>query len=246
VDQHQGDFTMKKFISLVLLFNLVFMLTMQEILTARPQKKQKYTLAVLNFGVEDSDLTEADSRLITLRFSEELGKVNIFYTLPQEAVEKVLLDHQIDLFNCAAIECGVQASGVLGTQLIVVGNIKQTEGAYVVKAQMVHTHSREIVQTLSEDFQGDAEGLIDFMSVFARKFVGLPVAPPQAGPEAVENDVPPQPLSKPGGFNWKYLGLGLLIAGGVSTGVYFLQRGSDNRTPVETSLAPLDGPPSFP
>ncbi|MCH8020154.1 hypothetical protein IH785_09845, partial [candidate division KSB1 bacterium] len=51
-----------------------------------------------------------------------------------------------------------------------------------------------------------------------------------------------------GGFKWAYVGIGLLVAGGVGAGVLLAQKGSDDSGGTTTTGNPtqLPGPPTFP
>ena len=52
-----------------------------------------------------------------------------------------------------------------------------------------------------------------------------------------------------GGFKWAYVGIGLLVAGGVGAGVLLVQKGSnDGGSGGTTTVNPsqLPGPPTFP
>lgn len=236
---------MRKAMTVLLLVCFMTTLALPDLLEAA-EKPQGYSLAVLYLDISDARMTEADSRMLTERLSQELDAVDLFYTMPQPEVEQLLLDAGINPFDCNNSQCAVRAGRAVGSRLLIVGSVSETGRYYAIQARMIHVGSGEVVKSLSEEYEGDFTGLLDYMGVFARKFVGLPVrtGKPSAGAPAIDPRSPSQPRYERsgGGLNWAHLGLGLLIAGGVGAGVYFIQKESDGTS----DAAPLDGPPSFP
>jgi hypothetical protein len=74
--------------------------------------------------------------------------------------------------GCSSTECGMQAGKLLSTQLVVNGSIRKVGPLYFVEVQMIHSNSGQVVQKVSEDFDGDFERLLNFMTPIARKLVG--------------------------------------------------------------------------
>jgi hypothetical protein len=123
---------------------------------------------------------------------------------------------------------------------------------------MIHVTSREVVRSAREEFAGEFNGLMTRMSSLARKLVGRSNGATQT--------TQPQPrLPEPdyggsyydgdnggGGFKWQYLGIGLLIAGGVGAGLLLGQDGGNGGTvtpppppPPPPPVTQLPGPPGF-
>lgn len=246
---------MKRFTSLVVLTAFFFALLSQNLLMAKPQGS-KYSLAVLNLMPSGSAISAMDARLLTSTLTDEISRTGLFYTMTQDNMEKGLLSKNIDPANCGEPRCALQAARALGVQVVVVGTITQAPEGFVVDAHLIHVTSREVVRSVREDYLGDFTVLTTRMSQLARKLVGRggATAPTTAAPPRL-----PEPDfgrgyydSNGGGFKWQYLGLGLLLAGGVGAGIYFAANGSDggnnggNPPPPPPPASQLPGPPTFP
>ena len=125
---------------------------------------------------------------------------------------------------------------------------------------MIHTGSQVVVKTVRAGVLGGFPNLKASMSYLADELMGRKRARkiersatpsrtaerPASGPEPVS-----QPSYRGGdaGFNWMYVGLGALVAGGVGFGVLLLQNGSGGDTGPGNSgpgTGQLPGPPTFP
>jgi hypothetical protein len=209
---------------------------------------------VLNLAPAGGAVTANDARLLSATLADEISKTGLFYTMTHDNMEKGLLAKNIDPANCGDARCGVQAARALGVQVVVVGAITGGLEGYVVEAHMIHVTSREVVRTAREEFAGEVSGLMTQMSSLARKLVGRGngyTQSPPAPSRVPESDYGRSYYEDGGGFKWQYLGLGLVIAGGVGAGIYFAANGSDGGGNNGGTIPPppdskLPGPPVFP
>ncbi len=238
---------------------------------------QKYSLAVLNFATASDILTDGDAQIVTEGLTEEISDAGLFYTMSQKNMERGLQKKNFDPGGCNTIDCAVEAGRALGVQLVVIGSIKESGSLSSIDAKMVHVSSREIVKSQSRDYSGDLGKVYDDLRSFARKLLGLDAArtatksqrgelvPNRSSEKDLNLDstiesepVDRRPYAEPdfkegrgGGFNWKYVGLGLLVAGGVGAGL-LLANGSDSggssggTTTPPPVLGDLPGAPTFP
>ena len=265
---------MKRMISILLLGTVMSALFVQDILLAQRSKGDKYSLGVLNLNAIGDNIPRTDVSLVSARLTEELNNTGLFHIMSHRDMERGLFNKNLDPAGCAAIECAVRAGTALGVQLVVFGTIRQNASSYAVDLQMIHISSKAVVKDYRDNIEGDLNDLYSNMRFVAQAFMGL--AQTQSKPEAKRETLPPPtqepvtetfptpekypptetyPVNEPsyesgGGFRWAYVGLGLLVAGGVGAGVLLAQKGSDstpggNGTTIVTPN-PLPGPPTFP
>jgi len=257
---------MKRTISILLLGTFVSTLFIQDILLAQRRKGDKYPLAVLNLNAIGDNIPRSDLSLISARLTEELSDTGLFHIMSQRDMERGLFSKNLDPSGCSSIECAVRAGTVLGVQLVVVGTISQNVSSYAIDLQMVHVSSKAVVKDYRDNIEGDLNDLYGNIRFVAQEFMGL--ARTQLKPGTKQETLPPpsqQPASESfptserfplneqtyetgGGFKWAYVGIGLLVAGGVGAGVLLAQKGSDDSGGTTTTGNPtqLPGPPTFP
>jgi len=251
---------MRRITALILLVVFMLPLLLQDLLQAANQEKQKYSLAVLNLAAPP--LTRTDARVVTEQLVRELRSTGLFYTMSQSSTERGLLDANIDPSNCGDLACAIRAGRALGVQLVVIGTIRQPASAYSVDIQMVHIGSRQIVKEFQDSNVPDLAGLYETMKFAAQEMVGAGSRPPQVNSERKSlsqssPQVEPETYKEPepyyyeesgGGFKWGYLGVGLLVAGGVGAALLLSNGSSDNggTSGPPSDTGDLPGPPSFP
>ncbi len=257
---------MKGTISILLLSTFMSTLFVQDILLAQRRKGDKYPLAVLNLNAIGDNIPRSDLSLISARLTDELSDTGLFHIMSQRDMERGLFSRNLDPSGCSSIECAVRGGTALGVQLVVLGTISQNVSSYAVDLQMIHVSSKAVVKDYRDNVDGDLNDLYGNMRFVAQEFMGL--ARTQSKPDNKQETLPPptqQPVTetyptterfpgdepsyeKGGGFKWAYVGIGLLIAGGVGAGVLLAQKGSDNSGGNTTTVNPnqLPGPPTFP
>ncbi len=240
---------MEKLVSALLLFAFTFTLLFQDFNRAFAQESNRYSMAVVNLLVVEGELTRTEARVFTARFTDELSQASLFHTMHQNQVEGGLLEQGLDPNGCETFDCAVRAGKALGVELVVYGIVKQTLTGFELKFEMVHVDSRQIAKSYEEHFGGTIAELMDRAPILARKLLGLPVSEPAVTQPEAEPILPEEPeayYSDPGGgFKWVYVGLGVLVAGGVSAALVLGGNGSSGPTPPPPP-GELPGAPSFP
>ena len=134
-----------------------------------------------------------------------------------------------------------------GVQPIAIGTLNQSGPIISIKLQMIHLASREIVKSLNEVFEGDVNGLMEFMPVLASKFVGQQVSESPVRTERPVSSRAELYSNRKTSIKWYLVGIGLLVAGGIGTGVYLAQKDSgSNGNTTTTPATNLPKPPNFP
>ena len=247
---------MKRCIAIILLNLFCQLLILQDVVLVHAQKREKYTLAVLNFAMSGDGYNRMEINAVSSRLTNELAQTGYFTTMSNPDMELALRGTNIDSYECAGIACGLRAGNELGVQLIVIGTIVKRPASYLVTAQLLHISSGVLVKVVEEDIPGNWIDIQAQMPIVAKKLVGESEDKPVAAAVPISSAVTTAQYSDGGGgFKWYYAGLGLLVAGGVGL---LLLNDSDSKTqtpastdddepeaPAPTPL-PLPGPPSFP
>jgi hypothetical protein len=236
---------MRKLIVILMLTLFVSFILTPEWVLARQQRGEKYSVAVLNFAATGGNITASDTRVLTGNFTEEIAGANLFFTMSQDNMERGLAAKNVDSEECGANACAIQAGRALGVQVVIFGTIAENAGVYSTKIQMLHIGSKQVVKSMQDEYVGDLSGLLGKMPSYAKRLVGRNAAQPSS------RQLPPEPTSytpsyateNGGGFKWQYVGIGLLVAGGIGAGVFLAQKGGSNGNPP---LTELPGAPDFP
>jgi len=227
--------------------------------------RAQYTLAILPLEASGR-ITADEANLLTERLVMELERTGTFIVTPQTTITTTLPNGGI---GCSTVACGVQAGKQLAVQLVVNGTVRKVGQMYFVETQMIHANSGQVVQSASEDFDGDFNQLQNLMATVARKLVGKSSAQSRevttASTESSPQEMTP---AEYGGSNAsgdtgaasgnatqyrnggnKVLIYGLVAVGavGAAVGITQLTKGSDNKNdkpPVSGNNLPT--PPSFP
>ena len=268
---------MKKVICLLLLLSFSTLLLTQNLLFAREIKVQKYSLALLPLSA-GARISEAEALRLTYELHRDLAAFQIFNTMDLARVIRSLQSGKIDAANCASVACAVEAGRILGSRLVANGEVKKVGPLYFIKVQIIHVASGQVVQSLQDEFEGDLEAFQGYMRTVAEKLIGVstpetktigtsseaePVSEPQQGAADADELVFPlqsetesttipikekHSLQKPGGGK-KWALIGLLVAGGIGTGVILSQKNSKKSSDGNGETKPLTvlpTPPTFP
>ena len=166
---------MRKIITWKLLLAFAATILLQDVIAASafsaPQERPKYTLAVLE--LEGSGrVSSADAADLTARLHEELQRAGIFQVLDKSVLKTTLASRNLSLAGCTTKECAMQTGRAAGAKLVVNGSVSKVGPMYFIQVQLVHVKSGEIVESVSEDFDGEFDALKEHMAVVARKLSG--------------------------------------------------------------------------
>lgn len=258
---------MKKKVTYLLLSAFLLTMCTQELLIARSLNlPNKYSLAVIPFSLKGRVPASA-SKELAVRMQEELRRKNLFTIMDQVQVESTLRANNILPANCSSLQCGLDAGRRLGVQLVVNGNVRMVGTTYFIDVQMIHVGSGRVVNSYQGEVDGQMSDLQAYMPMLANQLVGragqaagTPAPPSQPGqtrPESFDTGSTPgeslfeigdsnrQQESKRGGSGAKWAVIGLLVAGGAATGIYFATKGGEENPPTPPG-GQLPGQPPFP
>ncbi|MDZ7343724.1 MAG: hypothetical protein ONA90_04330 [candidate division KSB1 bacterium] len=231
--------------------------------------RAQYSLAVLPLSASGRISADEAAKLTSQLYSA-LKNTGIFIMTDQSTVEAAMVSVGLAESGCSTVECGVEAGKLLSTQLVVNGSVRQVGQMFFVEVQMIHVTSGQIVQKVSEDYDGDINGLTQVMGTsVVRKLVGTSassrstravssteptqkLSPTEYGSVSPESETmePDAPTEVKRGGSGKFLILGLVAAGAVGAGIYLAQSSGKNDTnngngPNNPSTD-LPNPPRFP
>ncbi len=148
---------------IILLLGMVF--------SAHTQEPKK-SIAVLEFqssgGLEKSEL-----QALTNRFRGIMVQTSAFEVVEREKMGEILKEQDFAVSDqCNTSECAVQIGQLLGVRFMIAGDIGKVGQMYTIDLRMVDVSSGKIVQTKSEDYRGEVEGLLGVMRTIANSFAG--------------------------------------------------------------------------
>ena len=245
-------------LELRLLLALASVLLLVETKFVQAAPAGQYSLAVLPLEATGR-ITPQEATTLTNRLVSELARTGTFTITEQGLVEATLQTAGLLGTGCSTAECGVQAGKLLATQLVVNGSVRKVGQLYFIEVQMVHSNSGQVVQRVTEDFDGDMLRLQSYMSTVAHKLVGKTNSTGNmvsaAGP-AQEINSSERSGMETGGYNPevrrsnnKLLVYGLVAVGaaGAAIGITQLTKdsGSKDKPPI-SNPTDLPNPPKFP
>jgi TolB-like protein len=233
----------------------------------------QYSLAVLSLEATGRISTE-EAAMLTDRLSTELGKTGAFNLIDRSVIESTLQSAGLSEVGCSTVDCAMQAGKALTAQLVVTGSVRKVGPMIFIETQIIHVSSGQVVQKVSEDFDGDVNRLLNHMRGIARKLVGgASPSTSSARPVSVTESSQELTTTEYAGANQDYSGdtsdttengsrdtemkrgsnklliFGLVAAGAVGAGVLISQSrnkdGGDGKDDGQNNLPDLPGPPQF-
>lgn len=236
--------------------------------TAHAGGSNQYSLVVLRLAARDLHVSETDLRLVSTKLSQEVASAGLFYTMSQTNMERGLRAQNLDpAEGCATIDCALNAGRALGVQLVIYGTLAKINTGYDIEANLVHIGTGEVVKSNTRAFTGSLSETFAGLRPFARELLGVSdtnggtaVAPfvyDEPAQDVYEPAIPvperPAPQTyrdgEGGGSKWLYVGLGVLVAGGVGVGLLLAGSDDDGGTTgpnPDPQFDILPDPPTFP
>ena len=152
-------------------------------------------IAVLE--LQGQGVTEAEARTLTDRLRSRLVNTNAFYVLEREQMDEVLNEQGFQQSGCVSDECLVEIGRLVGVEQMVGGSIGKIGQTYTLDLRIIDVTSGRIIKTVSDDYRGDADGLLGILQEAAQKIAGEEIEPKDEG-----------------GSTWYYwVGAGVVVAG---------------------------------
>jgi TolB-like protein len=183
--------------SLTTIFIFIVYLFLSPISQLEAQQTVK-RIAVLE--LQGQGVSEAEAKTLTDRLRSRLVNTNAFHVLEREQMDEVLQEQGFQQSGCVSDECLVEIGRLVGVEQMVGGSIGKIGQTYTLDLRIIDVTSGRIVKTVSDDYRGDADGLLEVLESAAQQIAGEKVKPKSSGSNS-----------------WLYwVGAGVLIAGGAA------------------------------
>jgi TolB-like protein len=202
-------------LSLIFIFSYYLVISPLSILNGQQAAKRIAVLELMGQGI-----SQAGAQTLTERLRSRLVNTKAFHVLEREQMDEVLKEQGFQQSGCVSDECLVEIGRLVGVEQMVGGSIGKIGQTYTLDLRIIDVSSGRIVKTVSHDYRGDADGLLEVLETAAREIAG----------EKVQKD---------GGTSWYYwLGAGLLLAGGA---IFLLGGDSSSKGGGGSDLPGIDG-----
>lgn len=171
---------MKTFLTM---FLLVFSLS-----TAFTQVK-KVSVAVLDFQTTGG-LTPQEVATLANRFRGILVQTQVFDVVEREKMNEVLKAQDFNLSDqCNSAECAVQVGQLLGVTQMIAGDLGKLGSTYTIDLRLIDVESGKILQSKTQDYKGEIDGMLEVMKVIANSFAGKTLTEKKGKKEKKEEKV---------------------------------------------------------
>lgn len=200
---------MKTFLTM---FLLVFSLS-----TAFTQVK-KVSVAVLDFQTTGG-LTPQEVATLANRFRGILVQTQVFDVVEREKMNEVLKAQDFNLSDqCNSAECAVQVGQLLGVTQMIAGDLGKLGSTYTIDLRLIDVESGKILQSKTQDYKGEIDGMLEVMKVIANSFAGKTLTEKKGKKEKKEEKVATEEKASGGGKGksktlWYVIG-GVAVLGG--------------------------------
>ncbi|KAB2880877.1 PEGA domain-containing protein [bacterium] len=134
---------------------------------------QKKTVGVLELK-NTGGITSNESSALTNRFRAMLVQTESFVVLERDKMNEILKEQDfISSDNCNTAECAVQIGQLLGVEKMIGGDIGKVGNTYTIDMRIVDVKTGAIEKSVSNDFKGEVDGLLNLMNEVSGVFAGI-------------------------------------------------------------------------
>ena len=138
-------------------------------LFAQPLRRQ--TLAVLDFDTRGA-ITAGEAATLTERLRSYLVHTGQFIVVERGKMTSILQEQGFQQTGCTSNECAVEVGRILNVQEMVAGAIGKIGARYTLDVRMIDVETTRILSTITKEYTGAPEGLIDLVELTAQQLVG--------------------------------------------------------------------------
>ena len=160
------------------------------------QQKAK-RIAILD--LQGEGVSKSAAKTLTDRLRSKLVNTGVFHVLEREQMDEILGEQGFQQSGCVSDECLVEIGRLVGVEQMIGGSIGKIGQTYTLDLRIIDVQSGRILKTVSDDYRGDADGLLGVLESAANKIAGK---------------APVKKKSDEGGSSWYYwVGGGVVLAG---------------------------------
>jgi len=219
---------MKKYRPPIVCFLVLFSLTS----LVYSQSSQLKSIAVLDLDTRGA-ISPTEAGTLTNRLRSMLVRTHKLNVLERGKMEEILREVGLQQAGCTSTECMVEAGKMLSVELMVGGSVGKIGRLYTVDILLIDVESSRIMKSLSRDYRGEIEGLLDLMGPIAEQLAAFvetaAVKMLNSGSLTVATDPAPADIF----LNENTLGKSPLTIDNLLPGEYRLRLVADGYAPVE-------------
>ena len=134
--------------------------------------QQSESLAVLDLEGRGISALEASS--LTDRLRSELVKTGAVTVVERGQMNQLLEEQDFQMTGCTSDECAVEVGQLLGVSLMVAGSIGKLGNTFLVDVRIIDIQTGAIIETMTRNYRGEIDGLIEQIEELARDIVSWP------------------------------------------------------------------------
>ena len=142
---------------------------------------QSQTSTKLNVAVIDLDtqggLSPQEASILTSRLRSNLVSTNIFNVLDRGLMDEILEEQGFQQSGCTSAECVVEIGKMLNMHQMITGSIGKLGSMYTLDIVQIDVETSRIRRSITRDYRGEIEGLIELMGSLANELAGFSVTP---------------------------------------------------------------------
>ncbi|MEE9466087.1 MAG: CsgG/HfaB family protein [Candidatus Neomarinimicrobiota bacterium] len=136
-----------------------------------PAQERKESIAVLD--LEGRGISAIEAATLTDRMRSELVKTGAVTVVERGQMQTILAEQDFQMAGCTSDECAVQIGQMLGVTMMYSGSIGKIGATYTVDVRGVSVETGAIENTMSRDYRGEIDGLIQEIEHLSWELVGL-------------------------------------------------------------------------
>ncbi len=135
------------------------------------QTPNKKTIAVLDFDTRGA-VTANEAGTLAERLRSYLVHAGEFIVVERGKMASILQEQGFQQTGCTSNECAVEVGRILNVQEMVAGAIGKIGARYTLDVRSIDVESARILSTITKEYSGETEGLIDLIELIARQLAG--------------------------------------------------------------------------
>jgi curli biogenesis system outer membrane secretion channel CsgG len=139
---------------------------------ATSQVKTKTNIAIFNLETRGG-LSASEATILTDRLRSSLVQTNAFVVVDRGKMEEILKEVGFQQTGCTTSECVVEAGKILNVQQMVTGSVGKFGSLYSIDIILIDVATSQIIKTFTQNYKGELEGLLDFMTPVANQVAGF-------------------------------------------------------------------------
>jgi TolB-like protein len=132
----------------------------------------KTNIAVIDLSSRGG-LSQSEIGTLTDRLRSLLVRTNAFNVVDRGKMEEILAEQGFQMTGCTSAECVVEAGQILGVEQMISGSIGKIGRLYTVDIILIDVGTSQIIKSITRDYQGEIEGLVELMQSIANELGGM-------------------------------------------------------------------------